>query len=197
MKIYELYKEYPESPKLGFIVNSSNSNYYKHHPEKWPEFWKEVKQKEVLCVTYEGDEIRKGDEYYFLQSEGNIVNTTAYHSLEFNNPIFSKLENAQEYKIKSINLEIENETIKGEDIILYGVCNKANWQTCETTSVKLFYRNTKSESWKYFRTPEERENYVFENKPRFSVKDILNINHDTRNLDFKHFINFIKVNYKI
>lgn len=61
MKRYKLIKEYPGSPKLGFIINSNHlyygQNYYIisgniMNPSKYPEFWEEVVERDFEILSF-------------------------------------------------------------------------------------------------------------------------------------------------
>jgi hypothetical protein len=105
---------------------------------------------------------------------------------------YSNAENALNDLVKEIKLELENETIENENIPLYSVCTKADWQLSETTSLKLYQRlylnvnNKPSLSWKHFRTIKERDSYIEWNKPMYSKNDLVNLEENNKaQLSFK------------
>lgn len=195
---YQLKKVYPGSPELGFIVNETMSEYYTYEPEKWLQFWEKIPISDVLFISEDGEKVKKGQTVYYIDAYGNIASILAHPTInQLKYKYFTNYLKASEYIIKSINLKIENETIVSENIILYGVLTKGDWQLCETNSYKLFYRLTpQSTCWKYFRTKEEREEYIFKNKPRFSFKDILDIQSKVVLGGEIELTNIIKENYE-
>lgn len=181
MKRYKLIKEYPNSPELGTVVLSVESEFYSIKPDNYPEFWKEFIP-EKSFITEDGVIITEGDKIWIVESNLNINNRIFISDLYiYDNirKIFSTIEKAKEYVVSLIELSIENETIKGEDIILYTLLiDKANYIIGETTtSLNLFIRDKtkstiRSDKWKYFRTREERDNYLYNKIKIFSRDDI-------------------------
>lgn len=72
-KKYKLIKEYPGSPKLGYISKShvdapDNAHYWDHiwfNPEDYPEFWEEVKK--PLFTTEDGVDVFEGDTVFLVK----------------------------------------------------------------------------------------------------------------------------------
>lgn len=174
---YKLIKEYPRSPELGTITNSAMTDYYRLQPEKWKDFWQKIKYGEDVITTADGVSMKVGKSVYFVSETGQIKSLVCFNGMDLKRTYFSGADKALSYKIDNIKLLIENELILGEDIMLYGVCAKAQWNLMEILSSKLYYRTTKmSDSWKFFRTIEERNEFIFRKKPRFSFEDVLIIN---------------------
>ncbi len=192
---YELVEEYPNSPRLGTIITPNMNEYYLYQPNVWTKFWKKEKFGDVILKTQDGVEIRVGDKYYYITETGVIHENVAHVNMNKEKIYYSNLELAQKARIEKINLKIENETIISEDVVLYGVCIKGNWQICETNSIKLFYpARPLTNSWKYFRTIKEREDYIFKYKPKFSFNDLLNLRIKLQNLTDLEAETYIKIN---
>ena len=94
MKKYKLIKEYPGSPKLGYIVIESNNKYGNitinvivQDPQLYPEFWEEVIEKDYEILSIFGNEnipIKKSD---FINNGWNIflnnnLNGAKIHSVK-------------------------------------------------------------------------------------------------------------------
>lgn len=196
MKRYKLIKEYPNSPKLGTVLLSIESEFYTIKPDNYPEFWQEFTP-EKSFVTTDGTIIIEGDKFWLVDNKLNIFNRVFISDLYFNQneyKHFSTIEKAKEYIISQIELPIENEIIKGEDVILYTLLvDKSNWMIGENSnSLKIFIRKkTKSvptsDKWKYFRTEEERDNYLYNKIKIFSRDDIKEM--------FKSFISEFDLNF--
>ena len=87
--------------------------------------------------------------------------------------MYSNYEYANKKITDNISVVIENETINGEHIKLYGVCvAHKSWDLSETTSLKLSIKQG-SLNWKWFRTEKERDKYIKYNKPSYSLNDLI------------------------
>lgn len=154
--------------KIGNIVNTKDNLGF--HPELFPDIFEKIIITDI--ITQDGFKVEKYDEIYRLKEDFTIVKCYA----DENNVIFKYYEKAVEYITSKIYLEIEDEIIQGENIELYGVCCKSNWQEYNTTSLELFQKKSKnskqSESWKYFTSDEKRKNYIKWNRPMYSLNDI-------------------------
>lgn len=193
---YTLIQEYPGSPKLGTIVTSKDNDYYKHTPYNYPSLWKKNKIGDVVCKSVDGVDLKEGDIAYY-QTNSNMIYSTHVTTFHFNSThLWASLEKLEQDLIQKINLNIENEIIKGEDIRLYGVLTTGGWELDEISSKDLFYRYKRSEKWKWFRTKEEREEYIFRYKPRFSFKDVVDIHSKLSLGGEEELINIVKRNYK-
>ena len=200
---YILKEEYPNSPKIGTIINASMSEFYNYKPEIWNKFWKKEKFGEVVLTTEDNVEIKKGDVYFYVSETGIVSHNFAYNNMDKSKKYYCNWEEANKARIADINIQIENEVIRSEDVTLFGVLIKSNWEEYETSSHKVFYHK-RSESWKYFRTKEERKDYIFENKPRFSFKDMYKVyslgwnerHHNILEYGVEGFQKYIKENYE-
>lgn len=196
MKRYKLIKEYPNSPKLGSIILNINSEFYSIKPDNYPEFWQEFIP-EKSFISEDGVTITEGDKIWVVESNLSINNRIFISDLYIHDnirKIFSTIEKAKEYVIFLIELPIENETIKGEDIVLYTLLlDRANYMIGETTtSLKLFTRDKtkstiRSNKWKYFRTEKERDDYLYNKVKIFSRDDVKEM--------FKSFISEFDLNF--
>ena len=87
MKKYKLIKEYPGSPKLGFINGEGSFTYGVHIVEKYPEFWEEIVEKD-----YEILKIRVISEKYGILKKETIcnfkINEKGVSSWEIKNGIY-------------------------------------------------------------------------------------------------------------
>lgn len=74
MKVYKLIKKYPNSPELGVIVSEEYKDIFMFcNPKDYPEFWKEVKQKEYEVLTIIYNKGIKEDEIAYLHSTNTFV----------------------------------------------------------------------------------------------------------------------------
>lgn len=173
---FELVQSYPGSPKLGTIVTAAMNEYYEYKPKEWPQFWKAYKLSDVTIITADGVELKMGDTCHILHNNGGISTMILHTLFEDCSNIYSTYEAAIIAKSKNIFLKLEEESVIGEDVKLYGVLAKAEWHLMETTSSQIFYRaKPLSEKWKFFTTKEKRDNFIKLNKTFFSVRDISEI----------------------
>ena len=85
--------------------------------------------------------------------------------------IFNKI---QHYKEPILTTEDGYECTLDDRV--FGVCIKGSWEICEreVNPAILFLQNKHKEksAWLYFKTKENRDKYIYENKPEFSRKQI-------------------------
>ncbi len=68
--------------------------------------------------------------------------------------------------------------VKDKDMIVYSVCEKSGWETRESSYTKyggaLHGTAFKPQNpWRHFSTPELRDEYIFQNKPLLSYREIM------------------------
>jgi hypothetical protein len=122
---------------------------------------------------------------YFTIKSFNIIedklrfNTVEESGQNFIFELISKEYNLQHYKEPILITEDGYECTLDDRV--FGVLPKANWQTnyfdgTGVTVKSLFNVNgerfNKSSQWLYFKTKENAEKYIYENKPEFSRKQI-------------------------
>ena len=183
MKLYKKIKPYPNSNKIPEIIKQYDEYYYSEQPNLFTEFWEELKVGKVLLTSQDGVEIETNTQVFLVDDKFNI------HSIVIDeryanstNIFFKEYEKAKQYIDSLIDVSIVNEVIKGENIVLYGCLITNSYQLGETTSLALWKRMKQthsklSEKWKYFRTKEEREEYIYYNSmiyTRNAIKDLLN-----------------------
>ena len=176
MKIYRLTSLYPGSPEIGYTLNGMCNEYHTIKPNLFPQLW-ECFDSEKTVKSKDNVLLHIGDKYYRvdgLKVRESIINEQSLVSDSYEIVFFSK-EKACEKRNENINIKIENETIVGEDITLYGVCvAPKSWDYGISTSIKLCERPG-SENWRWFRTQEERSDYCIDNKPIYSRKTVYDI----------------------
>ena len=171
MKIYRLTSLYPGSPEIGYTLNGMCNEFYTIKPNLFPQLW-ECFDSEKTVKSKDNVLLHIGDKYYRVDGfkiRESIITEQSLVSDSYEIVFFSK-EKAYEKRNENINIKIENETIVGEDITLYGVCvAPKSWDYGISTSIKLCERPG-SENWRWFRTEEERSDYYNNNKPIYSSK---------------------------
>ena len=195
---FELVEEYPGCPKLGTIVLPDMNEYYIYNPHLWKKYWKEVMIGEVICTTQDGVEVKGGQDVYIVREKGDtyrlMVTKNYYNTVLI---LWSTKELADKACIDAINIPIYNNIVTGENVSLYGVLSDSHVQTEVISSKDLFYKCKRSDKWKYFKSLELREEYIFENSKRFSYNDIIDISVIAQSLSTERFKNYIKQNYKL
>jgi hypothetical protein len=164
---YKVIKNIPNF-NIGDIINTKDNLGF--HPELYSDIFEKIVVTEIK--TMDDFIVEKYDEIYKIKEDFTIVKYFA----DDDSIIFKGFNNALNYVISNIYLEIENDILEKEDIPLFGVCCKSNWQEHTTTSLELFQRTCRnvkqSESWKYFRTEEKKKNYIEIFKPMYCLNDI-------------------------
>lgn len=132
---YELIKEYPTSPKLGYKTEDFNTDFHSYY-NKFPEFWKLVVEKEyeILLLGFTvsgnngGDRELRSDGKYHLITNGN-----------YTNPIDgSKCINNPYYYIKSVKRLSDGEVFTiGDRCHL----NNSNGYQCPITKFEITFNN--------------------------------------------------------
>jgi hypothetical protein len=64
--------------------------------------------------------------------------------------------------------------IMDQETLVYGVMTKATWEKRDQKVAQLLKHNYNKEIWKFFSTVQARYNYIFNNKPVLSLKDVKN-----------------------
>jgi len=177
MKLYRLIQTYPNSPEIGFTINGMESEFYSIKPNLYPNLW-ECFESDKTLITEDGFVLSIGDKAYLLSNNINYQLLTLTEQLLVGNEkykFFLHEENVIKSRDSNINIEIENETIIGENIELFGVCvsSGSSWQLGYTTSLKQYIRKG-SENWKWFRTEKERDLYIHWEKPTYNRREIFN-----------------------
>lgn len=186
--MYKIIKEFP-GHKLGEHIEDNSDL----QPFLYKEYFEYIVKSEATSI--EGNIVTTGDLVFYIDDNKTIKRM--YLSGYIPDKVYySNAENALNDLVKEIKLELENETIEGENIPLYSVCTKADWQLSETTSLKLYqrlYLNVSSKpslSWRHFRTIKERDSYIEWNKPMYSKNDLCDLDKYTKE-ELKGKINYI------
>ena len=125
------------------------------------------------------------NKYFTIKSFNIIENKLRFNTVEesgqnFIFELISKEYNLQHYKEPILTTEDGYECTLDDRV--FGVLPKANWQTNYygekgVPVFKLFNPEGKrwnpSSEWLWFKTKENAEEYIYENKPEFSKKDML------------------------
>lgn len=179
MKLYKLKQTFPNSPDVGKLISPAMHEYYQFKPLEYPHLWEEIEEADTFD-TCDGEKLCIGEKCYYV--EGFNVHTsfvTNKNDISYlitgGRSIYSNKENAEKELNSKINVEIENETIIGENIPLYGVCiSTGSHQLGETNSLKLTIKRG-SENWRWFRTIEQRDYYAENKRAIYSREDIENV----------------------
>ena len=147
MKKYELVAEYPGSPKLGSIIQDTNPNngakdsWFSEdwgkqgklafklginlQPEKYPEFWKEIEEKNYEILTMKGS-MEEGGNLYKVNDDGTVN--------PWGNPMKS-VEGALNsgYTIHSIKRTSDGEIFTIGDLVMLD----ASWKSGDTYISKI------------------------------------------------------------
>ena len=90
------------------------------------------------------------------------------------NKVWVALELLQHYKEPLFTTEDGYEC--GLDDVVYGVLPKGTWETRDNIKIHLLFNDELKinhlSPWLYFKTKENRDEYIYENKPEFSRKQI-------------------------
>jgi hypothetical protein len=176
MREYKLIKEYPGSPKIGKIVcEQEETTYYveagegdirifrKETVENHPAYWAEVH------MIIDGTRLLEGEIYWWVSKIKDYSDPIQKRYVE-KNDFRNDRENDYHKKFKT-----EKEAIKyREELVgksVYGVYPMGLW--VELDNIKSTETKCYGEKWKWFDTKEERENFIRENKPQFTKKDML------------------------
>lgn len=176
MKAFKLIKEYPGSKELGYLLVDTSCFYSAAQPEKYPHLWEEITITDYI-TTSDGIIKYTGEIIWYIDNKNVRYSYVSEYSTINNIEYYSTSELAHEALYSLIELQIENELVKGENIPLYGVLHSTDlhWQTHKTTSYEVWQRNKRSDKWKYFRSEDKRKEYIEWNKPMFTKHDLLEI----------------------
>lgn len=175
--MYKVIKEFP-----GYKIGDTIEDNSPLQPFVYKEYFEYIIKSEAKSV--EGNIIKTGDLVFYID-DNKTIKKMYLNGYIPDKVYYSSAEHALNDLVKEIKLELENETIEGKNITLYGVCNKADWQLGETTSLKLYQRlqfpiSKPSTAWKYFRTIKERDLYIEWNKPMYSKNDLCELDKYTK-----------------
>lgn len=194
MKRYRLIRDYPNSPKLNSTVLSTESEFYSIKPDKYPEFWEEF-ESEKTFISEDGFTVFDCDSIWTIDDKFKLQHRTfTPEYFNYDLTYWKVRENAEKYLESLIEFPIENEIIKGENVILHPVLAHGDWNLGETTtSFKQFVKsktksNPGSNKWKFFRTEKERDDYIHDHKPIYSRVNVGNMFAKWRKGDFKDLV---------
>lgn len=181
MKLYRKIKPYPNSNTIPEIIKAYDEHYYTQQPQLHPDFWEELKVGKLLFTSKDDVEIENNTQVFLVDDKLNIHPIVVDERYANSDGIFFKyFKKAQEYITSLIQISIVNEVINGENIPLYGCLITNSHQLCETTSLALWKRMNvtpkPSDKWKYFRTKEERAEYIKMNEFIYNRKTIQELN---------------------
>lgn len=196
MKGYKLIQEYPGSPELGYIIPGISSEMFSIKPHLYPHLWERF-ESSLSDKLYDGSIASIGDKVWCINDKSNM-NTNLKVLTEFDFPFtrtyFKTQEEAIYFRDLQITIITEDGAVIGENIPIYSLLTKSNWEESETSSLQLYRRRLietrpLSDSWKYFKTKEFREEYIKNNKPLYSKNDIIDLLSTTEDLDVWDIIN--------
>jgi len=182
MKGYKLIQPYPGSPQIGYIINATSSEIFSLKPHLYPYLWEKYKS-EAFDKLYDQSIAYVGDKVWCINDKSSmnpVLVTLTELNFPFNRPYFRTQEEAIAYRDLQITIITEDGAVIGENIPIYALLTKGSWEESETTSLHLYRRELikerpLSDSWKYFKTKEARDNYIRINKPLFSRRDIVEL----------------------
>ena len=165
--MYKVIKEFP-GYKVGDLITKHSSLYF--ICDSYKDFFQEVTDEPLK--TLDNATLEIGEKGYFVS--GLSIRDFTYYSNHQIIPdnLFKSYVNAEEYIHKQIYLKVEDGEVVGENIKLYSVCCKAEWNQDSIMSFKLFKSANFKDSWKFFISKDNRDKYVLDNKPRFSNKEV-------------------------
>lgn len=180
MKGYKLIKEYPGSPQLGYILSGVCPEMFSIRPHLYPYLWENY-ESDKFDKLHDGSIAYIGDKVWTILDKSSmnpISLTLTEYNFPFTRPYFRTQEEAILYRDLQIIITTEDGALIGENIPIYALLTKGSWEQSETTSLHLYRRELikerpLSESWKYFKTKENRDNYIKNNKPIYSKNDII------------------------
>lgn len=182
MKGYKLIQPYPGSPQIGYIINSLSSEMFSLKPHLYPYLWEKF-ESELSDKLYDKSIAFIGDIVWYINDKSNMnLNSKVLtdHDFPFTKPYFKTQQEALDYRDLQIKVVTEDGAVIGENIPIYSLLTKSNWEEFETTSLHLYRRELikdkpLNDSWKYFKTKEAREIYIKNNKPLYSKKNIVEL----------------------
>jgi len=168
---YRLIKTYPNSPSLGTVVDSAETNFYLWKPSSYPEFWEKLTGNPIVIDT----KLNKVEMYskVWIIDNGDIkqIVLTPDHVGDFY--LFST--DATVARDRDINLIVED-CIVTEECTLYGLLPKAQWETCSVEASYLYKRSKqfpeRKSAWIYFKSEQSRQAYIDLYKPQYSLNQI-------------------------
>jgi len=147
----------------------------------------EFKIGDKICGTSSTQEVKNASNYKGYVVIKAIVSTTEKRSksgfkIEHCTGTSYWLEDLNLYKEPILTTEDGYECTLNDRV--FGVLPKANWRTNDYDGTGILVRSlfnkdmelfNKSTQWIYFKTKENRDKYIYENKPEFSRKQILDV----------------------
>lgn len=196
MKGYKLIKEYPNSPQLGYIISGTSSEMFSIKPQFYPHLWEKY-QSDTFDKLHDGSIAYIGDKVWAILDKSSmnpISLTLTEYNFPFTRPYFKTEQEAIDYRNLQIMITTEDGAVIGENIPIYALLTKGSWEESETTSLHLYRRELikerpLSESWKYFKSKENREVYIRNNKPIYSKSDIVSLFCEIKDLEIWSIIN--------
>jgi len=199
MKKFKLIKEYPASPKLGFVVferhcgmyhNIETGNMYGSQMiENQPEFWEEVVEKdyEILISRVVPQEIlsvkRLSDGEVF--TVGDLITGQSYADARVIEKIKIRYDGSIELEQKHGDTKLVYATKAKQPLFITHdkkdifAGDKVWWVNKKTFEFDYFVPTPSvtffSDLNTYFLTREEAEDYIIENKPALSIKEFWQI----------------------
>lgn len=171
---FKLIKSYPNSLKLGAII-SDEYTITLCKADSYPEYWEEIEYVDYV-IDYYGNIIDNSSFCFAVRdvTKNKISRITALEVkyLTEDQFAFKTHEDAVKFLSTNIDLKINQDIIIGENVRLIGI-NTNTWQEVETNSFNVYYgKQSRADHWKYFRFEEDKNKYLFHNKPILSLNDI-------------------------
>jgi hypothetical protein len=184
MDSYKLIKLYPNSPELGYIMNSNHSDYFHIKPHMFKEYW-EKQDKVSEWSSHFGEVFRTGDVVHLLNTKTlKSRSITIYEDFVLPENHVVIVEGA--YLDAYINSVIRFELPETGEVLgnktLYSLLegNKIQFSEESSLSVYLKLNNGKELKWKYFNSEQDRLSYVMNNSPLLSVTDTMDLVNEVR-----------------
>ena len=151
----------------------------KHYDKSYFKIIEEQKYSNTI-QTAGGQTINYGDDYFFID---NYLDIASCKYNEFTDPskkIFSTRQAAEVELHSRITLQCEDGEVKGENVPIYSLLTKAQWQMDTYTSLQIWTWNVLpnkkglSDKWIHFISEKNRDEYREMNMPKYSQKELDN-----------------------
>ena len=179
MDSYKLIKLYPNSPDIGYIINSNHSDYFHIKPHMFEEYWEKQDSLEEW-TSHLGEVYRVGDTVHLLNEKTLKSRSIVIYEnfiLPENHVVIVEGSYVDAYISSLIKFELPETGEVAGNITLYSLLEGHKIQFSEETSLAVHLKlvNGKELKWKYFKSEQDRLSYVMNNSPLLSVTDTMEL----------------------
>lgn len=166
MNKYKLVKCYPGSPVLGYVLDNTHGFVDAIHPEKYPEFWERVEERDYDILSFKGN---VSGEIYKLDIKGN------YKRLPYSSPLNLSYCLKQNYSINSVKRLTDGEIFTVGDKVRLNFNKKSISKTINKIAIEKI--GVCPEQLFIYTDGEQStiNNYVKANEPLFKTEDDVDI----------------------